>query len=154
MGLRARAFGFVFVWTTEKQQQFHQQCSQKQNNCAFWRCLFVVVGRQEMRSCWGRWLCARKAYRRAGPGQEENTNHLLASLTGLMEMRNSSIHAMYQGKVEYGYTRHYHLTPAFNLSPSFHLLDSNHGLMSKSVTDTLTSSLTIYYSKISHFLLL
>lgn len=24
-----------FVWTTEKQQQFHQQCSQKQNNCAF-----------------------------------------------------------------------------------------------------------------------
>lgn len=24
-----------FVWTTEKKQQFHQQCSQKQNNCAF-----------------------------------------------------------------------------------------------------------------------
>ena len=65
-----------------------------------WRCLFVVVGRQEMRSCWGLWLCARRAYRRAGPGREENTNHLLAGLTGFMEMRNSSFSAMYQSKVE------------------------------------------------------
>lgn len=91
-------------------------------------CLFVVVGRQEMRSCWGRWLCARKAYRRAGPGQEENTNHLLASLAGLMEMRNSSFSAMYQGKAESGYTRHHQLTPALNLSPAFPLLDSNHNV--------------------------
>lgn len=37
-----------------------------------WRRLFVVVGRQEMRSCWGLRLCARRAYRGAGarPGGE------------------------------------------------------------------------------------
>lgn len=45
-------------------------------------------------------VCARRAYRRAGPGREENTNHLLAGLAGLMEMRNSSFSAMYQSKVE------------------------------------------------------
>lgn len=92
--------GLFFVWTTEKQQQFHRQCSGKQNNCAFDGVLFVVVGRQEMRSCWGLWLCARRAYRRAGPGRAENTNHLLAGLAGLMEMRNSSFSAVYQSKVE------------------------------------------------------
>lgn len=43
-----------------------------------WRCLFVV-DRQEMRSCWGLWLCAPEAYREARPGQEENTNRILAS---------------------------------------------------------------------------
>lgn len=34
MGSRARALWFCFVGTTEK-QQFHQQYSEKQNNCAF-----------------------------------------------------------------------------------------------------------------------
>ena len=65
-----------------------------------WRRLFVVFGRQEMRSCWGLRLCAYTAYRRAGPGHGENTNHLLAGLTKLMEMRKSSFSAMYQSKVE------------------------------------------------------
>lgn len=46
------ALWFVSVWTTEKQRQLHQQCSERQNNCAFDGVLFVVVvGRQEMRSC-------------------------------------------------------------------------------------------------------
>lgn len=66
----------------------------------FWRRLFVVVEREEMRSCWGLWLGASRVYRRAGPGREENTNHLLTGLAVLMEMRNSSFSAMYQSKVE------------------------------------------------------
>lgn len=53
MGLCACAMWFVYVRTTERQWQFHQLSSETQNNCAFWRRLFVVVGRQEMRSCWG-----------------------------------------------------------------------------------------------------
>lgn len=92
-----------------------------------WRRLFVVVGRQEMRSCWGFWLCAWKAYRRARPGQEQNTNHLLTSLAGLMEMRNSSFSAMHHGKEEPGYTMHHHL------SPSFHLLYSKPPSKSESI---------------------
>lgn len=44
--------------------------------------------------------CAQGAYRRAGQDQEENTNHLLAGLARLMEMRNSSFSVMYQSKVE------------------------------------------------------
>lgn len=55
----------------------------------------VVVVRQEMRSCWELWLCAHGAYRRAGPGRDKNTNHILAGLVGLMEMRNTCFSATY-----------------------------------------------------------
>lgn len=97
----------------------------------------LVVGRQEMRSCWGLWLCAWKAYRRAGPGQDENTNHLLVSLAGLMEMSNSWFSAMYQCKVESGYARHHQLTRALNLSPSFHYLDSEPAFVGKTTVNIL-----------------
>ena len=104
LGLCAHAFWFVFLFflcvnnweTTAVPPTMLREAEQ----LCLWRCLFVVVGRQEMRSCWGLWLCARRAYRRAGPGREENTNHLLAGLAGFMEMRNSSFSAMYQSKVE------------------------------------------------------
>lgn len=36
----------------------------------------------------------------AGPGQEENTNHLLGGFAGLMEMRNGLFRVMYQSEVE------------------------------------------------------
>lgn len=86
-----------------------------------WQRLFVVVWRQEMRSCWGLWLRARRAYRRATPGHEENTNHLLASLTGLMEMRNSSFNTVYRSKVEHGYT----FSPLISIFLLLSLIDSN-----------------------------
>lgn len=60
----ARVLWFVFVWTAAVSATMHRDTEQL---CLCWY-LFEAVGRQEMRSCWGLWLCARGAYRRAGPG--------------------------------------------------------------------------------------
>lgn len=57
-------------------------------------------------------LCARRAYRRAGPGREENTNHLLAGLAGLMEMREQFIQCNVSEQDGIcGYARHRHPSP-------------------------------------------
>lgn len=73
-----------------EQQRFDRQSSGKQNNCAFHAVCLWRWGRQEMRSCWGPWLCVHGAYHKAGPDWELNMNRLLAGPTELMEMRNSS----------------------------------------------------------------
>lgn len=73
-----------------EQQRFDPQSSGKQNNCAFHVVCLWRWGRQEMRSCWGPWLCVHGAYHKAGPDRELNMNRLLAGPTELMEMRNSS----------------------------------------------------------------
>lgn len=85
--------------------------------------LFVVVHRQEMRSCWGLGVCVRGAYGRAGPGQEENTNLLLGGLAGLMEMKGSVGNVSKQGGI-CGYTRHGSLSLCFPSLPVFSLLFS------------------------------
>lgn len=74
-------------------------------------------------------VCARGAYQRAGPGQEENTNHLLAGRAGLMEMRNSSFGAMYQSKVESVVTPGTAISPSLLISSLLISLDSNPALM-------------------------
>lgn len=94
-----------------------------------WRHLFVVVEREEMRSCWRLWLGAIRAYRRAGPGREENTNHLLASLAVLMEMRNSSFSALYQSNVECVVTPGRAISLLLQSLPFFSLLHSLHVTM-------------------------
>lgn len=63
--------------------------------------VFVVVWRQEMRSCWGLWLCVHGAYRRKGLGQEENTNSLLGGLAELWKLTDQS-----KEDGNCGYTRH------------------------------------------------
>lgn len=66
------ALGFVYVGTTEKQQQFHRQCSENRNNRAFdgW---FVCSGAQTGNEIMlrARGVRARGLWKsRAGPGGE------------------------------------------------------------------------------------
>lgn len=42
--------------------------------------------------------CAQRAYQTAGPDQDKNMNHLLATLAGFMEIRDGSFGVMYQSK--------------------------------------------------------
>lgn len=147
--------GLFFVWATETTAVPTTMLREAERLC-LWRRLFVVVGRQEMRSCWGLWLRARRAYQRAGPGQEENTNHLLAGLAGLMEMRKRFIqcNVSKQGGI-CGYTRHGHLFPALSLNPLLISLNSNPPFMSQSIVvkQLIPHTKTIYHSKTPPFLI-
>ena len=58
MGLCACALWFVFCATDWETTAVPPTMLREAEQLCLWRRLFVVVGRQEMRSCWGLWLCA------------------------------------------------------------------------------------------------
>lgn len=157
MGLCACAMWFVYVRTTETTAVPPTKLRDAEQLSLL--TAFVCGGGETGNEIMLRDPCAQGAYRRAGPDQEENTNHLLADLAGLMEMRNSSFSVMYQSKVESVVTPGNAIFPLLSVSlnlllPLTHsILPQNSLTVTKYHCETAHTKVTIYHSSTLLFLI-